>query len=365
MNPPAKIKVLIVDDSAVVRQVLTKLLSKDPDIEVVGAACDPYVARDLILELKPDVLTLDIEMPRMDGLTFLRILQQHRPMPVIIISALTPEGSKIALDAMAAGAVEVIEKPAPADRLLASIKAAATAQVANCLQNPPAAEPIPGISCAKSDFHPRQLILIGASTGGTEAIRSVLMRLPPGLPGICVVQHIPRVFSKAFAQRLAQSCRFDVREAADGDRLLPGLALIAPGDYHMRLRFDQDGYRVHLDQSPPLHHTRPAVDHLFESAAPIAGPHAVAALLTGMGRDGAAGMLKLAQAGAATIAQDERSCVVYGMPKAAVDLGAARQVLPLARIPEALCHALSARDDAGLPRTALPSTLPANCPVAS
>jgi len=363
MNAPNKTKVLIVDDSAVVRKYFTKLLDADPEIEVVGTAADPYIARDKILELNPDVLTLDIEMPRMDGLTFLRILQQHRPMRVVIVSSLTPEGSKIALDALASGAIDVIDKPVLPERLLASVKAAATARLSNASNNSPAPAARAPVSCPNAQFHSRQVVLIGASTGGTEAIRSVLTQLPSGLPPICVVQHIPRIFSRAFAERLAQCCRFDVREAAEGERLRPGLALIAPGDYHMRMRLDQGGYRVHLDQSPPLHHTRPSVDHLFESAVPIAGSYAVVVLLTGMGRDGAIGMLKLRQAGAATIAQDERSSVVYGMPKAAVDLGAAAQVLPLPQIPEAICRALLHQHEAASRKAVDPSSR--NCPVPS
>jgi two-component system chemotaxis response regulator CheB len=349
MITPRKIRVLIVDDSAVVRRAIADALSADPEIEVVGTACDPYLARDKILELNPDVLTLDIEMPRMDGLTFLRILQQHHPMPVIIISSVTQAGSAAALEALASGAVDVIPKPSSSwsigsmrAHLPGRIKAASVARLKNC---GPAAIPSapPAPSSSHLSFHPRQLLVIGASTGGTEAIKSVLCQLPPGLPGICIVQHIPPLFSKAFAERLAQCCAFEVREAVYGDEVRRGLALVAPGDHHMLVCLDGGRYRVRLNQSPPLHHVRPAVDLLFDSAAACAGRYAVGALLTGMGSDGAEGMLKLKNAGATTVAQDEQSCVVYGMPKAAVQMGAVEQVLPLGRIPHAIHQALLAR----------------------
>ncbi len=349
MTAPPKIKVLIVDDSAIVRRAIADALSQDPEIEVVGTACDPYVARDKILLLNPDVLTLDIEMPRMDGLTFLRILQQNRPMPVIVISALTQAGSASALEALALGAVDVMPKPSSSwsigdlrEHLPGRIKAAAVARLRNC--RPAAvASPIPAPAAAQSNFHARQIVLIGASTGGTEAIKNVLTQLPPGMPGLCIVQHIPPVFSKAFAERLAQCCAFEVREAADGDEVRRGLALIAPGDYHMLVSFEGGRYRVHLNQNPPVHHVRPAVDLLFSSAAACAGPYAVCVLLTGMGTDGAQGMKTLKQAGASTIAQDEQTCVVYGMPKAAVELGVVDQVLPLDKIPRAICQTFAAR----------------------
>jgi two-component system chemotaxis response regulator CheB len=349
MIAPRKIRVLIVDDSAVVRRAIADALSEDPEIEVVGTAANPYVARDKILQLNPDVLTLDIEMPRMDGLTFLRILQQHRPMPVIIISSVSQAGSAAALEALASGAVDVIPKPSSSwsigsmrAQLPGRIKAASVARLRNC--QPAAISSTPPTACSSNlSFHPRQLLLIGASTGGTEAIKTVLSQLPAGLPGICIVQHIPALFSKAFAERLAQCCPFEVREAVYGDEVRRGLALVAPGDYHMLVCLDGGRYRVRLNQSPPMHHVRPAVDLLFDSAAACAGRYAVAALLTGMGSDGAEGMRKLKNAGAATIAQDEQSCVVYGMPKAAVQLGAVDQVLPLGRIPHAIHHALLAR----------------------
>ena len=344
MSLGKKTKVLIVDDSAVVRRMIADTLSADPEIEVVGTAPDPYIARDKILELNPDVLTLDIEMPRMDGITFLKILNQHRPMPVIIISSLTQAGSEIALKALEAGAVDVLAKPTSAwnlgelkDQLAHRVKGAARARLGH---NRPttAAQNIapPAISMR---FSARQVIVMGASTGGTEALKNVLTRLPDGLPGICIVQHIPPVFSKAFADRLNECCAFDVREAQHGDDVRPGLVLIAPGDYHMALRWTGAGYKVVLERGPMQHHVRPAVDVLFDSAV-CAGRDALGVLLTGMGVDGASGMKKMKAAGAATIAQNEETCIVYGMPKAAIELGAVDRVLPLDLIPHGILRVL-------------------------
>ncbi|HEU5123623.1 MAG TPA: chemotaxis response regulator protein-glutamate methylesterase [Verrucomicrobiae bacterium] len=346
MNALRKIRVLVVDDSAVVRRAISDALAKDPEIEVVGSACDPYIARDKILELNPDVLTLDIEMPRMDGITFLKILQQHRPMPVVVISSLTQAGSRSALAALEAGAVDVLAKPSSswsigdlADQLAHRVKGAAKARMSS------APNPIETIAKASSTgssnaFNPRQIVVLGASTGGTEAIKSVLTRLPNGLPGICVVQHIPAVFSKAFAERLNECCAMEVREAAHGDEVKPGRVLIAPGDFHMALEWDGRRYLVRLHQGPPLHFTRPAVDVLFNSAAACAGANALGVVLTGMGSDGAQGMKKLKEAGAITLAQNEATCVVYGMPRAAVELRVVDHVLPLEAIPGAILKAL-------------------------
>ncbi len=355
MKTTGKIRVLVVDDSAVVRRMISDTLSQDPEIEVVGAACDPYVARDKILELNPDVLTLDIEMPRMDGLTFLRILQQHRPMPVVVVSSVTPAGSKAALQAMELGAVDVLAKPTSAwnlgalrEQLALRVKGAARARLAN-VKGPAAAGQGAARLSSPAQFSPRQLVIMGASTGGTEALKNVLTRLPDGLPGICIVQHIPPVFSKAFADRLNECCAFEVREAAPGDELRPGLALVAPGDFHLTLNWTGSGYRVSLQQSPMIHHVRPAVDVLFESAVG-AGRSALAVLLTGMGCDGAAGMKKLKTAGAATIAQNEETCIVYGMPRAALELGAVDRVLPLDLIPHAILHFLQSAAVPAQPR---------------
>lgn len=348
-----KIKVLIVDDSAVVRKALSTALSQDEEIEVVGTAIDPYVARDKILKLNPDVLTLDIEMPRMDGLTFLKILMEKRPMPVIVMSSLTQAGSEHALRALQLGAVEVMAKPDGAfsvgdiqETLAQSIKAAAHSKVrknnAYVLpdQHPPTgmiAVPRPHpVMTQHANYDPRQVILLGASTGGTEALKDVLVNLPKDLPGICIVQHIPAYFSRAFANRLNDLCEFDVKEAENGDRLREGLALVAPGDFHMILHWKTGHYCVELKQGPKVWHQRPAVDILFSSGATCAGEYAVAALLTGMGRDGAEGLLKLKNAGALTYAQDEASCVVFGMPRVAMELDAAREMVPLERMHEVL-----------------------------
>lgn len=352
MTTPKKIRVLVVDDSAVVRHAISDTLNRDPELEVVATAGDPYIARDKILELRPDVITLDIEMPRMDGLTFLRILQKHYPMRVVIVSSITVAGSKAALDALASGALDVIAKPTSAwslgtlrDQLPERVKAAARARLLSPVATPHsdhrASEP-----AISTHFHPRQLIVVGASTGGTEAIKSVLTQLPAGLPPICIVQHIPPGFSRAFAERLNQCCAFPVREAAQGDEVKPGTALIAPGDYHMSLLHKGDTYRACLDQRPPRHHTRPSVDVLFESAAECAGRNVLSVLLTGMGSDGARGMKALKQCGAQTIAQNEETCVVYGMPRAAVELGVVDHVLPLERIPQGILIALRERSAA-------------------
>jgi len=291
-------------------------------------------------------------MPRMDGLTFMRILQKHRPMPVVVISSLTQAGSRMAMDVLEAGAVDVIAKPTSAwgigdlgAQLCQRVKGAAGATLRGQFAGDAASQPPDLVNSAR--FDPRQIILLGASTGGTEALKFLLTRLPDGLPGICVVQHIPPVFSRAFAGRLNESCAFEVREAVSGDEIRPGLALVAPGDYHMMVVWNNDRYRVVLNQAPAVHYTRPAVDMLFNSAAACAGRHAVVALLTGMGSDGAQGMKKLHVAGAETFAQDEATCVVYGMPRAAVELGAADQVLPLDKIPDALVRSVLSQSSSG------------------
>ena len=341
-----KIRVLVVDDSAVARKMIVDILSADPRIEVIGAAEDAYNARDRILSTNPDVLTLDIEMPRMDGLTFLGILQKHRPIPVIVISALTPAGSKLALEALEGGAVEVLAKPGNqaelprfADQLRRCVKGAADTRRRE--QVPPALG-VPRLR-AEATFQRRQIIVLGASTGGTEALKQVLTPLPAGLPGILIVQHIPPIFSKAFAERLSNVCAFPVREAQDKDLLTPGMALVAPGDYHMMATFKAGHYSITLRQSPPVQHVRPSVDVLFASIAQSPGVLAVGVVLTGMGVDGAAGLQRLKQAGARTIAQDEETSVVFGMPRAAIELGAVDQVLPLAAIPAAIVKAACAQ----------------------
>jgi two-component system chemotaxis response regulator CheB len=334
------IRVLVVDDSAVVRKLVSDALNADPDIEVVGTAVDPYAARDRIKELKPDVLTLDLEMPRMDGLTFLRILMEQHPLPVIIMSSVSQRGSANALEALRLGAFDVLAKPGGpysfgdlGPQLVRRIKASVGVRIRPSVAAPPApARPIRSFGRSTAA---RQVILLGASTGGTEALREVLTHLPDGLPGMAIVQHIPPVFSRAFADRLCQQCAFEVREAVDGDRIEPGLALVAPGNFHMLLRWQGDHYRVSVTGGPPVWHQRPAVDILFKSAADCgAGPHAVAGILTGMGKDGAEGLLRLREKGASTFAQDEATSVVYGMPKAAWEIGAAQHQLPIGRAAE-------------------------------
>jgi two-component system chemotaxis response regulator CheB len=349
MSDHRKIRVLIVDDSAVARRAIRDALGQDPEIEVVDVACDAYVAREKILKLEPDVITLDLEMPRMDGLSFLRILNEHHPMPVVVVSALTPEGSAKALEALAAGAVDVLAKPngtqvlgEVADRLAYHVKAAARARLrprrpqASGAASPPLVESMP-----PAGFSPGRILLIGASTGGVEALRFLLPRLPNGLPPIAVVQHIPPNFSRLMAERLNDLCAFEVREAAENDELCPGLCLVAPGDFHLKLVRCGRGYRARLTQSPPVHHCRPAVDVLFRSAAEHAGARAVAVLLTGMGSDGARGLQALRAVGARTLAEHEESCVVYGMPQAAVKLGAVDQIVPLQQMPQAILQALA------------------------
>lgn len=322
----------------VVRKIVSDALRTDPEIDVVGTASDPYMARDKILELKPDVITLDIEMPKMDGLTFLKLIMKQHPLPVIIMSSLTQAGSRIALDALEAGAVDVLLKPGSAVflsdmamELIMKIKAAANVRGGSASMRVES----PGrISGGVTRYHSRQIILLGASTGGTEALRDVFAQLPGDLPCILIVQHIPGSFSGAFADRLNSVSAIEVREARDGDVLRRGLALVAPGDFHMLLhKRGEDGYIVQIKQGPKVMHHRPSIDLLFESAAPIAGSRAVAGIFTGMGSDGANGLLALRRAGARTFAQDEKTSVVFGMPRVAAELGAVEKVLPLPSIP--------------------------------
>lgn len=340
MIPGRKIRVLIVDDSAIVRKMLADALAAEADLEVVGTAPDPYVARDKILSLRPDVLTLDIEMPRMDGLTFLKKLMRFHPLPVIVISSLAQSSSKAALEALQCGAVEVLAKPGGPysvgelkHDLPHKVRAAAHARLANTRPAAsPASLPQPAAPLAFEGASSSTVIAIGASTGGTEAIREVLMGLPPNMPGIVIVQHIPPVFSTAFANRLNDLCPVRVKEATDGDRVAAGLALIAPGNFHMTLRKSGGEYRVAVEGGPRVCYQRPSVDVLFESVAKVAKSDAVGALLTGMGSDGAEGLLEMKRAGARTLAQDEASCVVFGMPREAIRLGAAERVVPLNRV---------------------------------
>ena len=332
------IKVLIVDDSAVVRQLLSRELARDPGIFVVGTAPDPYIARDKIVELQPDVLTLDVEMPRMDGITFLRKLMVYHPMPVIVLSSLTATGTQTALQALEAGAVEVLCKPSSAytvedmsPRLITAVKMAARARVRKGVEVP--AAPAPRLSMAATTD---KILAIGASTGGVQALTEVLIRFPANAPGTVIVQHMPASFTASFANRLDTLCEVEVKEAADGDSVIPGRVLIAPGGFHTVLRRSGARYYVQIKDGPEVHHQKPSVDVLFDSVARHAGANAVGAILTGMGADGARGLLSMRQAGSHTIAQDETSCVVYGMPMEAVKCGAAEQILPLRDIAAAL-----------------------------
>ncbi|MDY6851017.1 MAG: chemotaxis response regulator protein-glutamate methylesterase [Thermodesulfobacteriota bacterium] len=340
------IQVLVVDDSAIVRKIFTQELSKEPDIQVVGTAPDPFVARDKILKLKPDVLTLDIEMPRMDGVTFLRKLMKHFPLPVIIVSSLTPKGSALALEAMDAGAIEVVAKPGGSysvgemgAQLADKIRAAARVRPIKRAGDGKPAGPVKTASRALTETT-NKIVAIGASTGGTEALKEVLIRMPPNSPGMVVVQHMPANFTRAFAERLDGLCQINVREAKDNDSVLPGTCLIAPGNYHMLLKRSGARYFVQVKSGPMVHHQRPAVDVLFNAASQYAGANAVGVVLTGMGSDGADGLLKMKQAGAKTVAQDEDSCVVFGMPKEAIKLGAADRVVSLKNISKTILDLL-------------------------
>jgi two-component system chemotaxis response regulator CheB len=338
----AKIRVLVVDDSSIARQVLTRALDAAPDIEVVGAAPDPFVARDLIVELKPDVITLDVEMPRMDGVTFLRKLMRHFPLPVVMVSSLTQRGAETTMAALEAGAVEVVAKPVVDKHNLTEItvevvdavRAAARARVRKYAPPSAAARPAPLPSAMVATTN--KIIAIGASTGGTEALKDVLTRMPPNSPGIVVVQHMPETFTKAFADRLNGICAIEVKEACNGDSVTNGICLVAPGSKHMVLRRSGARYYVEVKDGPLVLRHRPSVEVLFNSVAKTAGKNAVGVMLTGMGGDGSSAMLKMREAGAYNIAQDEASCVVYGMPKEAVKLGAVHSQVSLSKIPEAI-----------------------------
>jgi two-component system, chemotaxis family, protein-glutamate methylesterase/glutaminase len=329
-----KIKVLVIDDSAVARQLLSSHLARDPAIEVVGTAADPYVAWEKMRTLDPDVLTLDIEMPRMDGITFLEKLMRRHPIRVLMVSSLTDAGCATTLRALELGAIDFVTKPLVglrerfpelAQELTEKVKMAAAARL-------PAPRTAPALRRLRSVGAMRttqRIIAIGASTGGTEAIREFLTVLPADAPGIVIVQHMPEKFTRGFAARLDGLCAVRVKEAEDGDRALAGHVLVAPGNRHMRLVRDGAVYVVHLSDEPHVNRHRPSVDVLFHSCAQAAGANAVGIIMTGMGADGARGLLAMRQAGAATLAQDEASCVVFGMPRTAIDLGAAELVVPL------------------------------------
>lgn len=343
-----KIRVLIVDDNAVIRKIFSSRLEMEDDIKIVGTAPNPYVAREKIVDLKPDVVILDIIMPRMDGLTFLVKLMNHFPLPVIIVSSMTREGGDLALKAMDLGAVDVISKPSENystnDMILQladKIRAAANVNLAGLKTK---RKKIVTQTTLKSKYSlskmTNKIIAIGSSTGGTEALKDILVKLPPSTPGIMIVQHMPPNFTASFAQRLNGICQINVKEAEDGDPVLPGHALLAPGNYHMTMRRNGTRYYVNVETGPLVCHQRPAVDVLFNSVAAFAGANALGVILTGMGKDGAEGMLKMHDAGAKNIAQDEKSCVVFGMPKEAIAMGGVDKVVPLEDISQVIFEML-------------------------
>jgi two-component system chemotaxis response regulator CheB len=341
----SKCRVLIVDDSALMRELLTAILSSDPEIQVVGAAADPFVARDMIKAHQPNVITLDVEMPRMDGLTFLEKLMRSYPLPVVMISSLTEKGCDTTLRALSLGAVDFIAKPKISiatgtfelsEEIIAKVKGAATARVFSraSLNGSPAAAPL------QTDLAhiqgSKKIVVVGASTGGTEALLEFLQPLPADFPAIAIVQHMPEKFTGPFAKRLDSLCKISVKEAADGDRLLVGHALIARGNHHLELVRHGAEYSVKITQTDPVNRHRPSVDVLFHSCAAAAGPNAIGVILTGMGADGARGLLAMRNAGAFTIAQDEFTSIVFGMPKEAIACGAAQEVHPLPKIAAAV-----------------------------
>ena len=338
-----KIKVLIVDDSALIRSVMTEIINSQPDMEVVGAAPDPLVAREMIKQTNPDVLTLDVEMPKMDGLDFLEKLMRLRPMPVVMVSSLTERGSEITMRALELGAVDFVTKPKIsiqagmreyAELIAEKIRAASRARVrARTLPQAgaPGSAPLPQLR--NPLMSSEKLIIIGASTGGTEAIREFLMQMPSDCPGILITQHMPEGFTRSFAKRLDSLCKIAVIESQGNERVLPGHAYIAPGHSHLTLTRSGANYMTKIDQGEPVNRHRPSVDVLFRSAAQFAGKNAVGVILTGMGKDGAAGMLEMKNAGAYNFAQDEASCVVFGMPREAIAVGGTHEVGALQDLP--------------------------------
>lgn len=339
-----KIQVLCVDDSALIRQLMTEIVNSHSDMEMVATAPDPLIARDLIKRYNPDVLTLDVEMPRMDGLDFLERLMRLRPMPVIMVSSLTGRGSEITLNALELGAVDFVTKPQIglregmmhySDLIADKIRVASRARIARhtAVVTPKRLTSSPLVGSEK-------IIAIGASTGGTEAIRQTLVPLPPTCPGLLITQHMPPGFTRSFADRLNKLCQISVKEAEDGERVMPGHAYIAPGDTHMELARSGANYHIRLHNAPPVNRHRPSVDVLFHSVARTAGKNAVGVILTGMGNDGAAGLLEMRNAGAWTLAQSEKSCVVFGMPREAIAAGAACEIVDLEHVSQKMLNSV-------------------------
>jgi len=378
----AKTRVLIIDDSALVRSLLTEIVNRQPDMEAIGAAPDPFAAREMIRAMNPDVLTLDVEMPKMDGLEFLEKLMRLRPTPVVMVSTLTERGADVTIRALELGAIDFVAKPKigvaagmreTANEICDKIRIASRARMHRHVNTPPVGAPAsvhggaghgrgqgagtangigagdgngPGHAKAApatfSRISTEKLIAIGASTGGTEAIREILVRLPADSPAVLITQHMPPGFTRSFAARLDGLCRMTVSEAVDGERALPGHAYIAPGDHHMRLTRSGANYLIAVDSAEPVNRHRPSVDVLFRSVAEAAGQNALGVILTGMGRDGAQGLLEMRQAGCYTVAQDEASCVVFGMPREAIALGAVEDTLPLTAIADRVRERLTA-----------------------
>ncbi len=351
-----KIKVLVIDDSALIRSVLQDIINREPDMECVGMAADPLAAREMIKALNPDVLTLDVEMPRMDGLDFLERLMRLRPIPVLMVSSLTQAGSEVAFRAMELGAIDFVAKPKLdiargmqeyGITITDKIRAAAQADVKK-VTTAPAQEKLSADavlpSAAWRFSSTEKIVAIGASTGGTEALRDILVNLPADAPAVLIAQHMPERFTQSYAQRMDGLCKISVKEAEDNERVLPGHAYIAPGNMHLLLKRNGARYTVSLNQGPLVNRHRPSVDVLFRSAANVAGANALGIILTGMGKDGAQGLLEMKQAGAHTIAQDEASCVVFGMPKEAIALGGVDEVLPLRDIARRAMEYVSASE---------------------
>ncbi len=343
---------MVVDDSALIRKVLTEIINSQRDMTCVGAAPDPLAARELIRATNPDVITLDVEMPKMDGLEFLERLMRLRPMPVVMVSTLTEKGSEVTMRALELGAVDFVAKPKLdiakgmqeyAQEITDKIRTAAAAKVRDRSVSPAqGAAPTVLKSFGSRVSSTEKLVIIGASTGGTEAIKEVLMQFPADAPGVLVTQHMPEGFTRAFAARLDKLCKITVSEAVHGERVLPGHAYIAPGHSHLLLRRSGANYVTELNQSPPVNKHRPSVDVLFRSAAEVAAANAIGVILTGMGKDGAAGMLEMKQAGAQTIAEDESTCIVFGMPREAIAAGGVDEIAPLPRIAQRIFDRLAA-----------------------